>query len=248
MPVIFHAGVVADSASAASDSVRVSVPNLTQQDRKTYGPVDFNPILSAQGGVLLPQRGDYALLGVDSESSGNAFLSQWHRIDNTAKTTHTIEELSEIVVQIGASIEWNAAGDPPGNRFMVEDGRTLNSIADPTLATLFSRIGVTWGGTGAGDFKIPPSAGRAVVGAGVGAGLVARTVGQLIGTEPSNMPSHTHQYTFAGFSGTALSPSGAFYGVRDLDQTLNTSAAGAGSAVDGNVPPSIVKNKIIRVR
>lgn len=156
----------------------------------------------------------------------------------------------KVVVPLGGTIEWNASGDPAGGLFMVEDGRTLNSVSDPTLAPLFGVIGTTWGGTGASSFKIPDAAGRAAMGAGSGAGLTTRALAAKMGTEPSNMPSHSHLMNFVNGSTTNTDDNFAYIkpgsGINTGSFTAPTFAAGGGGA--DNIMPTIVKNKIIRVR
>lgn len=407
MAVTFLNGYIADDPATAATQVRVSVPNLTQLDRVVYGPLNFRPKLSAEGGVVFPQRGSKALIAVDDSSDGQAWIVSWEEVDGvdtTTKTTGTIAGASggaipmdtwhivgaagqptfqngwipapgdsppsfrkfpdgtvqikglmtkssgnfivnELVftlpsgywppyatrhtcraagggtgevanrvdvyadgtvrtvsggaanpvtyatldgiefdtetvgsyisgiggIPLGASLEWNAAGDPIGGLYMVEDGRTLDSVADPTLAPLFSVIGITWGGTGANSFKIPDSRGRTTIGAGTGSGLTARTLGAVLGTEPSNMPQHTHSGTTGtvsvdhvhsyvaavicctidgGSTANVASAVGTTTGGISANHThaFTTGNANSGDVTNNNMQPSIVKNKIIRVR
>jgi hypothetical protein len=80
--VALYSGVVADSPSDAAEQVRVSVPNLTQMDRKTYGPVAFTPKVSAAGAVRFPQRGDLAVVGIDDSGAGHNWLVTWLHADS----------------------------------------------------------------------------------------------------------------------------------------------------------------------
>lgn len=50
--------------------------------------------------------------------------------------------------------------------WLVCDGSTLNSVANPQYAALFSIIGTTYGGTGASSFKLPNCQGIFIRGAG----------------------------------------------------------------------------------
>jgi microcystin-dependent protein len=63
--------------------------------------------------------------------------------------------------------------------------------------TLFSLIGVTYGGDGTTTFALPDLRGRIPVHAGQGTGLTPRTVSQKGGAEAvalaaANLPAHTH--------------------------------------------------------
>jgi hypothetical protein len=80
--VALYTGVVADSPTDAAEQVRVAVPNLTQMDRRTYGPVAFTPKISAAGAVRFPQRGDRAVIGVDTTGAGTDWLVTWGHEDS----------------------------------------------------------------------------------------------------------------------------------------------------------------------
>lgn len=79
-----------------------------------------------------------------------------------------------VSVPVGTVIPY-AGPAAPSTEWIVCDGATLNSVADPTLATLFSIIGIAFGGTGASDFKLPDLRGRVVAGLGTHADV--NTVG-----------------------------------------------------------------------
>ncbi len=74
------------------------------------------------------------------------------------------------------------------------DGQTL-AIAQQDV--LFSLIGITYGGDGSTNFKLPDLRGRIPVHQGQGAGMTNRIIGQVIGAEQvaidsTTMPAHTH--------------------------------------------------------
>lgn len=83
MPINFLNGVIADSPAGGADQIRVSVPNLTVLSRSTYGPMPFRSHITAEGGVILPERGDTALIAIDTDG-GPAWIVDWDRLDTTA--------------------------------------------------------------------------------------------------------------------------------------------------------------------
>lgn len=215
-------------------------------------PTDTFPISGMQAGSMRLDSADI------SDSLGRSLSALFERV----------AFLESISVPLGGSIEWNAAGgDPAGGKFMIEDGRALNAVTDPTLAPLFAVILNTHGGTDNTNFRIPDSRGRASVGAGTGAGLVTRNVGDKFGVQAPTMPAHvtlvenqTHNHwqrlqrifnIAAGVDVAAVdtgpaNATGDYTGDQNQNHTHNVN--GVGSATDGNVPPSIAKNKAIRVR
>lgn len=247
----FFYGQIVDSPASAAEQVRVATPFLNQSGNVVYGPMIFRPEVCSNGSVRFPQRGDSALIARDT-IHGREWVVSWDRSDSTSPNTNSLE----VVVPLGASLEWNAAGDPPGGKFLVEDGRTLNATADATLLPLWSVIGTIWGGTGISSFKIPDSRSRAAIGAGQGTGLTDRTLGATGGEEnhlltaaESGLPSHAHQLQIgnAGFFQAGSN--------RDVQQNTGTNggvtqSTGGSAAVSthNNMQPYIVKNKIIRVR
>jgi microcystin-dependent protein len=101
MAIQLHNGVVADNPTALTDRIRVSVPDLTSADRKTFGPFAFDPIVSGGGGTRLPQRGDKAVIGID-DGTGEQWVVRWHR-DDTSVPPYDEE---------GGSVAWPVGGDP----------------------------------------------------------------------------------------------------------------------------------------
>ena len=82
MTVTFFTGQVAIAPTNLSDKIKVCVPDNKAQDRRTYGPLPFNPTVSGSGGVRLPQAGDTACIGVDDED-GRQYVVSWYRDDDT---------------------------------------------------------------------------------------------------------------------------------------------------------------------
>lgn len=101
---------------------------------------------------------------------------------------------------IGASMEWWAAGDPADTRWVKMDGRALSTTTYAGLYALLGNAFDTMDGQlapGAGQFRIPKVAGRAVIGAGAGNGLTTRTLGSSGGEERhalsvGEMAAHDH--------------------------------------------------------
>jgi len=71
----------------------------------------------------------------------------------------------EVPSPVGALMDYIDDVDPDAN-WMVCDGRTLDSVADTTLAALYARIGTKYGGTGASSFNLPDARGRMTVAKG----------------------------------------------------------------------------------
>jgi len=138
------------------------------------------------------------------------------------------------------------------------NGTTLDSVANPQYAALFAWIGTTFGGTGASNFFKPDFRGRAAIGAGTGPGLSLRTLGSTVGTEthtlsPSEtaVPVHDHPSSSANHGHTITDPNhvhGLSMGNNDSDnqsqiaradgesgvQNVTTSGAGTGITVNAN--------------
>jgi hypothetical protein len=83
MTVTLYSGVVVSTPTTLTDTIKVSVPDLKAPDRRSFGPLRFNPTVSGSGGTRLPQAGDSALIGVDEETGGQWVVS-WYRDDDTA--------------------------------------------------------------------------------------------------------------------------------------------------------------------
>ena len=127
------------------------------------------------------------------------------------------------------------------DEWLVCDGSTLNSVANPEYADLFAAIGTTWGGTGASDFKVPDLRGSFLRGIGNGS-INGRdkygpsTVGEF---QEDEFQGHYHniRYDTTGSGGTAInSVGGDNSGVQHLNEVTPGGDAGYGEH-DGNGVP-----------
>lgn len=141
------------------------------------------------------------------------------------------------------------------------DGSTL-PIA--TNQVLYSLIGVTWGGDGVNNFKLPDLRGRLPVGQGQGTGLTARTIGQMAGQNTvtltaDQLPAHTHVFLAGSDLATSNSPgptvsyakvqNGDVLYVSDSTNTTALNAAAvsttSGGQAHNNQMPALSLNYII---
>jgi len=101
------------------------------------------------------------------------------------------------------SVQMFAGSSAPEN-WLLCDGSTLDSEANPKYALLFAVIGTTYGGTGASSFKVPDC--RGIFVRGVGAQTIgAETYTGVLGTSQNDAtakngltitdPGHSHTYT-----------------------------------------------------
>jgi microcystin-dependent protein len=90
---------------------------------------------------------------------------------------------------IGTITGWGGASDPPGDAWMICDGRVLSQ---EKYKDLYAVLGTVWntGGEAETSFRLPDLRSRAPVGAGQGSGLSNRTLASRFGAE-------THQLTVA---------------------------------------------------
>jgi len=124
------------------------------------------------------------------------------------------------------------------DEWLVCDGSTLNSVANPEYADLFAAIGTTWGGTGASDFKLPDLQGSFLRGIGNGS-INGRekygpsTVGEF---QEDELQGHYHNIrydTTGSWGNTINSVGGDNSGVEHLHEATPGGDAGYGEH-DGN--------------
>jgi microcystin-dependent protein len=116
------------------------------------------------------------------------------------------------------------AGSSAPEGWVLCNGTTLDSVANPKYAALFAVISTTYGGTGAASFKVPDTRGRVPVGAGTGAGLTARSLAGTGGQE--DLLGHTHSRgTFYSKVAANTSPAGQVFFTGDYDTVASWTAA-----------------------
>lgn len=141
------------------------------------------------------------------------------------------------------------------------DGRTLQ-ISD--YEVLYSLIGITYGGDGVQNFKLPDLRGRVPIHMGQGPNLTKRTIGSAFGAEEvtlqvANLPAHSHVIS-AGGDATTADPTNNYPGnsvgfnlysaAANPDSTMSTAgvepAGGATSVLPhSNLMPTQCVNFII---
>lgn len=136
--------------------------------------------------------------------------------------------------------------------WMLCDG---SAISRTTYATLFSKIGTSYGiGDGSTTFNLPDLRGRTIIGAGTGTGLSARTLAANVGAEthqlniaelPSDFPK-LHMKNNTG-SPTASHVASANSGTDDFNSSNAVSNQGSNTP-HNNMQPSLVLNYIIKVQ
>lgn len=126
---------------------------------------------------------------------------------------------------------------------------------------LYSLIGLTYGGDGVTNFKLPDLRGRIPVHMGTGQGLTPRSIGNAFGTETETLqldhiPAHNHVISI-GADGTTAAPAGNYpgnsvnfnlYSTAAPDSLLNQAAVGpfpGQSLPHSNIMPSLCVNFII---
>lgn len=90
---------------------------------------------------------------------------------------------------VGSVQMFAGASAPEG--WLLCDGSTLNSVANPKYAALFNVIVTTYGGTGPASFKVPDLQGRVAIGCGMGSGLTNRFLGNTGGQQ--DLEEHSHE-------------------------------------------------------
>lgn len=145
---------------------------------------------------------------------------------------------------VGTSLDGYWTSPPPG--YLLEDGAC---VSQAIYADLYSVIGNTFGSCSSGQFKLPDSRGRVLVGKSTDAEF--NTLGKVGGAKThtltiDEMPEHTHaltvMYTVSGGSGR-LSNSPHYYSFNTASRT--TSAVG-GNVPHNNLQPYITATRVIK--
>ena len=126
---------------------------------------------SGSTGTFIGQLDDIGNITLDSVTNGQALI--WDAENN--KWTNGNVAAGEGGISSSGSSETSPVGmiasfamENAPDDWLVCDGSTLDSVANPEYADLFSAIGTKWGGTGASDFKVPDLRGSFLRGIGNG--------------------------------------------------------------------------------
>lgn len=244
------------SVTATSDQAR-----LVASSNATYTPAT-NTINSNISGSS--NRADNLVGGVvgslpyQTASNSTTFLSQ------------TVSNAGQVLTSTGSAIQWAPVGVPTGavmpyagstapSGWVLCDGSSYDGNTS-LYASLWSVLGITYGGAGITDFKVPDLRGRAVFGRDnmgtapaanritSASGIIGTNVGASGGAETvtlnvSQMPSHTHPVQVSNNATGAQGGGGGLYG----QYTTGTSAATGGDQAHQNMPPAIILNYIIKL-
>jgi len=143
-----------------------------------------------------------ALSGRGIENGRIGVESVWRSDLKKDAEPNDVNSILEALVPTGTIFSFGGSSAPPG--FLLTDGKGYSTA---TYNRLFSVIGYEFGKPKEGEFNVPNTLGRTIMGAGAGAGLTDRTLGEKGGTETitlteKQMPNHRHW--LANESGTAL--------------------------------------------
>lgn len=130
----------------------------------------------------------------DALPSGQRRLPSALDLDTASDEHSTAESLTVAYTPTMARVHIFAGSEQVDN-FLPTGGQLIN-ISQNTA--LFSIVGVTYGGDGQTQFRLPDFRGRAVVGVGQGPGLENVSLGQTGGAEAltlsvSQLPAHSHE-------------------------------------------------------
>jgi hypothetical protein len=112
--VQIYNGVIVDDATTPGDQVRVSVPDLNYMGRKVYGPMKFLAVVSPDRSLVLPKRGDLALIGTDDTAAGAPWVVAWYS--------------AELIAELGETPPDFATQDELNSRFPVVAGDLVKPI------------------------------------------------------------------------------------------------------------------------
>jgi hypothetical protein len=124
MAVSFYNGYIADTPATATDQVRVSVPNLTIQDRIVYGPLPWKPQIDENNVAHGPSRGDKALIAIDDANPGEQWIVSW-------TGTRVIRVATNKVTGVNINGIGIAGSKRAGRKLAVADFTTLLGLSTP---------------------------------------------------------------------------------------------------------------------
>ena len=163
-----------------------------QSSTNTGAQLDVGPVIirkqsaSSKGITLVPANAiaaDYTLTLPAAVPAADSLV----QCDNSGNLSFVS---TGSVVPSGTVTMFAGAAAPTG--WLLCDGSTYDSVANPQYANLFTAIGTTYGGTGAASFKVPDC--RGIFVRGVGAQTISgETYTGVLGTKQAdNLESHNH--------------------------------------------------------
>ena len=205
--------------------------------------------------------------GVWVAVSGDATVDNLGAVTIAAGAVEATMLAANAAMPAGAITQYGGTSAPTGWLFC--DGSSKDSVADATLAALFTAIGITYGGTGSDAFNLPDLRGRIPMGtndAGLPNGLLTsdtarpteRNEGDDGGTEThtlltAEMPGHTHTQQISASTGGTGPPapgngtSGGFAGEVGYTGGTGGSTTVAGTTTAHTITqPFVVVNFIIK--
>lgn len=198
-----------------------------QSNVNTSGSLDIGPVTirnntASSNGITIepptPLTGNYTITlpGSTPASTGIMQMSATGAISIDTNPYQYINPVGAVTIFAGNSA-------PTG--WLLCDGSTLDSVANPQYANLFTAIGISYGGTGANSFKLPDCRGIFVRGAGT----------QTIGAETYSATLGTSQNDATAANGLATDAAGSHnHGGSTGSNTVNCRTAVTGGATPVN--------------
>lgn len=151
------------------------------------------------------------------------------------------------------------AGSLAPEGWLLCDGTSLDSVANPKYAALFGIINTTYGGTGASSFKVPDLRSKIPIGAGVSRGFLEEIVTNKPASS-STIPVNTNTdkwstgmlVTLSGVSGFTGISNGIYYIIRigsttiKFASSLSNAVAGTFLTVTGTGSLTMTHNYTLR--
>lgn len=205
----------------------------------------------------------------DHNTSGLTAINAQDAIDELSARADAADlalAVLNLIAPIGTVLDY--AGVTAPTNYLMCYGQTLDSVANPEYADLYSIIGTIYGGTGADAFKVPDKRDRVTAGKGDMGGISANRLtgksggiegdglGQVGGLEDhlltsaqSGLPSHKHKVPASeGYAaGTGYLDSRGALTIYWEAETKYSNAQNASSS-HNNVQPTIILNSIIRYK